>query len=147
MPQEMPLKATQQLCECIQSTIQQDYQHYSAGDRLVVHSFQAQVAIEYYPAELQLGNSPDTMTELRIICYPSCHLAWLAYLVVAKTLRRSGHGQQLASLGESIARQLQCFEVRIRPLCPSEPFWRKMGYRPQPGTSQVFSKGCIAARQ
>lgn len=111
---------------------------FDEGDTLSVGQELDDVRVAYVSLQASAGCSDCTCMQCQI--YLDAGEMWIASLRVGTPFRLQGLGRQLVTASERIAREMGIRIIKVFPFPVSEPFWRKMGYDPDPGTTRVLLK-------
>jgi len=111
---------------------------FDEGDMLSVDQGPDDVRVAYVSLQASAGPSHCTCMQCQI--YLDAGEMWIANLRVAAPFRLQGLGRQLVTASERIAREMGIRIIRVFPFLASEPFWRKMGYEPDPRAARVLLK-------
>ena len=111
---------------------------FDEGDMLSVGQGPDDLRVAYVSSQASGGPSHCTCMQCQI--HFDAGEMWIASLRVAAPFRLQGLGRQLVTASERIAREMGIQIIRVFPFLPSEPFWRKMGYEPDPRAARVLLK-------
>ncbi len=111
---------------------------FDEGDTLFVGQGLDDVRVAYVSSQASAG--PSDCTCIRCQIYADAGEMWIANLRVAAPFRLQGLGRQLVTASERIAREMGIQIIRVFPFLVSKPFWRKMGYEPDPRAARVLLK-------